>query len=89
MARVDPGRLRVLPKVRTPPTGRATFSRYALVQVPVYRSPGHRASVRYRGTDLRSEYATVVSGRCRGRCGSGVPIFARSRARSSGWRRGA
>src|SRR5271154_6846520 len=32
MARVDPRLLRVLPKVRTPPTGRPAFSRYACVQ---------------------------------------------------------
>jgi hypothetical protein len=34
MARIDPRLLRVLPKVRTPPTGRPAFSRYACVQRP-------------------------------------------------------
>src|SRR5262245_47890692 len=34
LARVNPRVLRVLPKVRTPPTGRASFSRYACVHGP-------------------------------------------------------
>ena len=60
MARVDPGRLRVLPKVRTPPTGRATFSRYACVQGPGIEARWHKVPARHRGTDLRSEYATLL-----------------------------
>jgi hypothetical protein len=49
LARIDPHTLKVLPKVRTPPTGRTSFSRYASVvrgnievrwhKLP-YRSPG-------------------------------------------------
>jgi hypothetical protein len=40
MARFDPRLLKVLPKVRTPPTGRPAFSRYACVQGPAgTRSP--------------------------------------------------
>ena len=72
MARVDPGRLRVLPKVRTPPTGRATFSRYACVQGPGIEARWHKVPARHRGTDLRS--STPRSCCCRGRCGSGVRL---------------
>jgi hypothetical protein len=56
LSRVDPRKLRVLPKVRTPPTGRASFSRYVCV-VPggfdvrwhnlPYRSPGAGAETEH------------------------------------------
>ena len=60
MARVDPRRLRVLPKVRTPPTGRPAFSRYACVQRPGIEVRWHKIPARHRGTDLRSEHATLL-----------------------------
>jgi hypothetical protein len=60
MARVDPRLLRVLPKVRTPPTGRPAFSRYACVQRPGIEVRWHKMPARHRGTDLRSEYATLL-----------------------------
>jgi hypothetical protein len=60
IARVDPRLLRVLPKVRTPPTGRPAFSRYACVQGPGIRACWHKIPARHRGTDLRSEYATLL-----------------------------
>jgi hypothetical protein len=60
MARVDPRLLRVLPKVRTPPTGRPAFSRYACVQRPGIEARWHKMPARHRGTDLRSEYATLL-----------------------------
>ena len=60
MARVDPRLLRVLPKVRTPPTGRPAFSRYACVQGPGIEACWHKMPARHRGTDLRSEYATLL-----------------------------
>jgi hypothetical protein len=60
MARVDPRLLRVLPKVRTPPTGRPAFSRYACVQRPGIAVRWHKMPARHRGTDLRSEYATLL-----------------------------
>lgn len=64
IARVDPRLLRVLPKVRTPPTGRPAFSRYACVQRPGIEASWHKMPARHRGTDLRSEYACCC---CRGR----------------------
>ncbi len=60
MARFDPRLLKVLPKVRTPPTGRAAFSRYACVQGPGIEACWHKMPTRHRGTDLRSEYATLL-----------------------------
>jgi hypothetical protein len=60
LARVNPRSLRVLPKVRTPPTGRASFSRYACVQGPGIAARWHKIPTRHRGTDPRSEYATLL-----------------------------
>ncbi len=60
IARVDPRLLKVLPKVRTPPTGRPAFSRYACVQRPGIEARWHKMPARHRGTDLRSEYATLL-----------------------------
>jgi len=60
MARVDPRRLRVLPKVRTPPTGRPAFSRYACVQRSGVEVRWHKIPTRHRGTDLGSEHATLL-----------------------------
>jgi len=60
LARVGTRFLRVFPKVSTPPTGRASFSRYATVHSPCMDIRWHKMPVRHRGTDLRSEYATML-----------------------------
>jgi hypothetical protein len=60
LARIDTRLLRVLPKVITPPTGRPAFSRYACVQGPGIDARWHKMPARHRGTDLRSEYATLL-----------------------------
>ncbi len=60
LARIDARFLRVLPKVITPPTGRLAFSRYACVQGPGIDARWHKIPARHRGTDLRSEYATLL-----------------------------
>lgn len=60
LARLDARILRVLPKVITPPTGRLAFSRYACVQGPGIEARWHKIPARHRGTDLRSEYATLL-----------------------------
>jgi hypothetical protein len=60
LARIDARLLRVLPKVRTPPTGRPAFSRYACVQAPAIEARWHKMPARHSGTDLRSEYATML-----------------------------
>ena len=60
LTRVSPLFLRVLPKVRTPPSGRVAFSRYACVQRPGIEARWHKVPARHRGTDLRSEYANLL-----------------------------
>jgi hypothetical protein len=47
MARFDPRLLKVLPKVRTPPTGRPAFSRYACVQGPGIEACWHKMPARH------------------------------------------
>src|SRR5262249_41336320 len=60
LARVNPRVLRVLPKVRTPPTGRASFSRYACVHGPGIEARWRKMPARHAGTDVRSEYANLL-----------------------------
>jgi hypothetical protein len=57
---MHPRFLRVLPKVRTPPTGRASFARYACVQGPGIAARWHKLPARHGGTDPQSEYATML-----------------------------
>ncbi|HEX6518828.1 MAG TPA: hypothetical protein VF070_02280 [Streptosporangiaceae bacterium] len=60
LARVNPRFMRVLPKVCTPPAGRAAFSRYACVQGPGIEARWYNVPARHRGTDVTSEYATLL-----------------------------
>jgi hypothetical protein len=60
MARVDPHLLRVMPKVRTPPSGRPAFSRYACIRGPGIEAHWNKVPTRHRGTDVQSEYATML-----------------------------
>jgi hypothetical protein len=60
IARVDPYLLRVLPKVRTPPSGRPAFSRYACILGPGIEAHWNKVPTRHRGTDLQSEYANLL-----------------------------
>jgi hypothetical protein len=60
LARLNPRVLRVLPKVSSPPTGRPSFSRYACVRGPGAEARWHKMPARHRGTDIRSEYATLL-----------------------------
>ena len=60
LSRVNPYVLRVLPKVRTPPTGRPAFSRYACVHGPGIQARWHKMPARHPGTDVRSEYANLL-----------------------------
>ena len=60
MARIGSQFMRVLPKVRTPPTGRASFSRYACVQGPGLEARWHKMPARHAGTDTRSEYVNYL-----------------------------
>jgi hypothetical protein len=60
LARIPPRRVRVLPKVRTPPTGRPAFSRYACVQGAGLEAFWHKMPTRHLGTDPRAEYVNLL-----------------------------
>jgi hypothetical protein len=60
LARIAPRRVRVLPKVRTPPTGRPAFSRYACVQGAGLEASWHKMPTRHLGTDPRAEYVNLL-----------------------------
>jgi hypothetical protein len=60
LARIRPQLLRVLPKIRTPPTGRASFSRYACVLGPGFATRWHKLPVRHPGTDPQAEHVEML-----------------------------
>jgi hypothetical protein len=60
LSRIHPRLLRVLPKIRTPPTGRASFSRYACVQGPGFDTHWHKLPARHPGTDPQAEHAEML-----------------------------
>jgi hypothetical protein len=60
LARIAPRRVRVLPKVRTPPTGRPAFSRYACTQGAALEASWHKLPARHLGTDPRAEYVNLL-----------------------------
>jgi hypothetical protein len=60
LARLPPRRVRVLPKVRTPPSGRPAFSRYACVQGAELEASWHKMPARRLGTDPRAEHVNLL-----------------------------
>ena len=60
LARLRSPFVRVLPKIRTPPTGRASFSRYACVSRSGLKTRWHKLPARHRGTDPRAEHAELL-----------------------------
>src|SRR5262245_14368606 len=60
LARIEPRRVRVLPKVRTPPSGRPAFSRYACVQGAELEASWHKVAARHLGTDPRAEHVNLL-----------------------------
>ena len=60
LARFPPRRVRVLPKIRTPPTGRSSFARYACVAGSGLEASWHKLPARHPGTDPQSEYVNFV-----------------------------
>jgi hypothetical protein len=60
LARIAPRRVRVLPKIRTPPTGRPAFSRYACAQGAGLEASWHKLPARHIGTDPRAEYVNLL-----------------------------
>lgn len=60
LARFPPRLVRVLPKIRTPPTGRASFARYACVQGSGLEARWHKLPTRHPGTDPRAEFVNFL-----------------------------
>jgi hypothetical protein len=60
LARLHSHFVRVLPKIRTPPTGGASFSRYACVYRPGLETRWHKLPARHRGTDPQAEHAQLL-----------------------------
>jgi hypothetical protein len=56
LARFPPRLVRVLPKIRTPPTGRASFSRYACVEGSGLEAEWNKLPARHSGTDRQAEF---------------------------------
>jgi hypothetical protein len=60
LARVAPRRVRVLPKVRTPPSGRPAFSRYACVEGAGLEASWQKMPARHLGTDPPAEHVNML-----------------------------
>ena len=61
LARTHAQLLGVLPKIRTPPTGRASFSRYAcVVHGASFDTRWHKLPARHPGTDPQAEHADML-----------------------------
>jgi hypothetical protein len=60
LARIAPRRVRVLPKIRTPPTGRPAFSRYACAEGAGLEASWHKLPARHTGTDPRAEHVNLL-----------------------------
>ncbi|HEX8855383.1 MAG TPA: hypothetical protein VF752_07255 [Thermoleophilaceae bacterium] len=56
LARFPPRLVRVLPKIRTPPTGRASFARYACVEGSGLEAKWHKVPARHPGTNRLAEF---------------------------------
>ena len=60
LARFASGFVRVLPRIRTPPSGRAAFSRYACVQPPGLQTTWHKLPARHPGTSPAAEHVHML-----------------------------
>jgi hypothetical protein len=60
LARIDDGRLRVVPKICCPPNGKTYFARYACVVDPGLEVSWRKIPARHPGTDPRSEHANLL-----------------------------
>ena len=60
LARMHSHFVRVLPKIRTPPDGKASFARYACVHRPGLQTHWHKLPARRRGTDPQAEHAELL-----------------------------
>ena len=60
LARIHSGFVQVLPKIRTPPSGKAGFSRYACVQRPDLQTRWHKLPARHPGTSPAAEHVNML-----------------------------
>jgi hypothetical protein len=60
LARFPPRLIRVLPKIRTPPTGRASFARYACVERSGLEAKWHKLPARHAGTDPQAQFVNFL-----------------------------
>src|SRR6185436_8930172 len=60
LARFPPRLVRVLPKIRTPPTGRASFARYACVEGSGLEARWHKLPARHAGTGPQAEFVNFL-----------------------------
>ena len=60
LSRIRSGFVRVLPRIRTPPTGRAAFSRYACVGRPGLETRWHKLPARHPGTSPQTEHVNML-----------------------------
>jgi hypothetical protein len=60
LARFPPRLVRVLPKIRTPPTGRASFARYACVEGSGLEARWHKLPARHPGTDPQAQFVNFL-----------------------------
>jgi hypothetical protein len=60
LARFAPRLVRVLPKIRTPPTGRASFARYACVEGAGLEATWHKLPARHPGTDPQAQFVRFL-----------------------------
>lgn len=60
LARIPPQLLRVLPRIRTPPTGRACFSRYACVHDSGFETAWYKIPARHPGTDPQADHVEML-----------------------------
>jgi hypothetical protein len=60
LARFPPRLVRVLPKIRTPPTGRSSFARYACVAGSGLEARWHKVPARHPGTGPQAEFVNFL-----------------------------
>lgn len=60
LARIHSGFVQVLPRIRTPSSGKVSFSRYACVQRPGLRTRWHKLPARHPGTSPAAEHVNML-----------------------------
>ena len=60
LARIHSGFVQVLPRIRTPPSGKVGFSRYACVHRPGLQTRWHKLPARHPGTSPAAEHVNML-----------------------------